>query len=144
MKHKRKLKFLIPVLVLLVVAGVSYKLVLAPKASAHPKKIDGTLVSLGDPFVVNLAGGHYGKLSVSVLLTGSAAGAAAGGTTGATLLPQYDAVRSIVTDELTGAPVSLLTERGARHGLLNRLERRIKSSTDEPITRVLITDLAVQ
>jgi flagellar basal body-associated protein FliL len=144
MKDKRKLKFLIPVLVLLVVAGVGYKLVLAPKASAHPKKIDGTLVSLGDPFIVNLAGGHYGKLSVSVLVTGAAPAAPAGGATGATVLAQYDALRSIVTDELTGAPVSLLTERDSRHGLLTRLERRIKSSTDEPITRVLITDLAVQ
>jgi flagellar basal body-associated protein FliL len=144
MKDKRKLKFLIPVLVLLVVAGVGYKLVLAPKASAHAKKIDGTLVSLGDPFIVNLAGGHYGKLSVSVLVAGAAAAAPAAGATGATLLPQYDALRSIVTDELTGAPVSLLTDRGSRHDLLTRLERRIKSSTDEPITRVLITDLAVQ
>jgi flagellar basal body-associated protein FliL len=143
-KDRRKLKFLIPVLALFVLAGVGYKLLLAPKASAQTKKIDGTLVSLGDPFVVNLAGGHYGKLSVSVLVSGSTASATAGGATGASLLPQYDAVRSIVTDELTGAPVSILVSRGARHGLLDQLERRIKSSTDEPITRVLITDLAVQ
>jgi len=143
-KDKRKLKFLIPVLVVLVVGGVSYKLVLAPKASAHPKKIDGTLVSLGDPFVVNLAGGHYGKLSVSVLLTGTVTAPPGGTTTGASLLPQYDAVRSIVTDQLTGAPVSQLVDRDARHALLHRLQLRIKSSTDEPITRVLITDLAVQ
>jgi flagellar basal body-associated protein FliL len=143
-KDKRKLKFVIPLVVLLVVAGLSYKLVLTPKASAHPKKIQGTLVSLGDPFVVNLAGGHYGKLSVSVLLSGTVSGASAGSATSATALPQYDAVRSIVTDQLTGAPVSQLVERDARHALLDRLLQRIKSTTDEPITRVLITDLAVQ
>jgi flagellar basal body-associated protein FliL len=144
MKDRRKLKFLIPVLALLVAAGVGYKLVLAPKAAAHPKKIDGTLVSLGDPFVVNLADGHYGKLSVSVLVSGTVAAASSGTTSGASILPQYDAVRSIVTDELTGAPVSKLVERAGRHVLLERLEQRIKTSTDEPITRVLITDLAVQ
>ena len=144
MKNKRKLKLVIPLFVLLIAAGVAYKLVLAPKAAAHPKKIVGTLVSLGDPFVVNLAGGHYGKLSVSVLVSGTVAAASSSTTSGASVLPQYDAVRSIVTDELTGAPVSELVERGGRHVLLERLEKRIKTSTDEPITRVLITDLAVQ
>jgi flagellar basal body-associated protein FliL len=144
LKNKRKLKLVIPLFVLLIAAGVAYKLVLAPKAAAHPKKIDGTLVSLGDPFVVNLAGGHYGKLSVSVLVSGTVAAASSSTTSGASVLPQYDAVRSIVTDELTGAPVSELVERAGRHVLLERLEKRIKTSTDEPITRVLITDLAVQ
>jgi flagellar basal body-associated protein FliL len=144
LKHKRKLKLVIPLFVLLIAAGVAYKLVLAPKATAHPKKIDGTLVSLGDPFVVNLADGHYGKLSVSVLVSGTVAATSSGTTSSGSVLPQYDAVRSIVTDELTGAPVSELVERAGRHVLLERLEHRIKTSTDEPITRVLITDLAVQ
>ena len=146
---KKKLMIAIP-LVLLLVAGVGYKKFMAPKPKVVPPKIAGQLVSLGNDFVINLAGGHYGKVSVAVLLEPAPAAPAAAGASSdpaaaaQALLPQYDAVRSIVTDDLTGVDQSQLIQRNARHELLQRLLTDIKKSTDEPVTRVLITDLAVQ
>jgi hypothetical protein len=65
-----KKKFIVGPVLLLVVLGGAYQFVLAPKPKPAAKpKIDGTLVSLGDPFTVNLAGGHYGRVTVALLLT---------------------------------------------------------------------------
>src|SRR5258708_37055501 len=76
---KKKLKFIIPIPILLVVLGVAYTMFLAPKpAAAKPPKVAGTLVPLTGDFVINLAGGHYGKLSVAVLLSSAPARAAPG------------------------------------------------------------------
>src|SRR5712672_4142733 len=136
---KKKLKFIIPIPILLVVLGVAYTMFLAPKpAAAKPPKVAGTLVPLTGDFVINLAGGHYGKLSVAVLLS-SAPAAAAGPVT----LPEDAAVRAVITDELTNLDPSELTDRTARHDLLAQLLQALKQKTDEPITQVLFTDLAV-
>ena len=138
---KKKLKFIIPIPILLVVLGVAYTMFLAPKpAAAKPPKVAGTLVPLTGDFVINLAGGHYGKLSVAVLLSSAPAAAAAGPVT----LPEDAAVRAVITDELTNLDPSELTDRTARHDLLARLLQALKQKTDEPITQVLFTDLAVQ
>ena len=65
---KKKLIIAVPVL-LLAVVGAVYKLVLAPKPKpAPPAKVQGVLVPLANEFVVNLAGGHYGKVSVALLM----------------------------------------------------------------------------
>ena len=132
---------LIP-LVVLFVLGVAYKLALAPKPKAAPKKIEGALVTLGDPFTVNLAGGHYGRVTVSVLL--SSAPPKVTDPTAAPPIPQFDAVRAIVTDDLTGIQPSRLIDKQARHALLAELLADLKKSTDEPVKKVLFTDLAVQ
>ena len=59
-------------------------------------------------------------------------------------LPEDSAVRAIVTDELTGIQASTLIGRRTRDGLLATILKRLKKTTDEPVTQVLITDLAVQ
>ena len=64
--NKKKMMIIGPV-VLLLVAGVAYKKVLAPKPIPVKKKIEGALVPLDPEFVINLAGGRYAKVSVSVL-----------------------------------------------------------------------------
>jgi flagellar basal body-associated protein FliL len=137
-------KILIGIVLLLVVVGGVYKVVLAPKPKPVVKKVDGTLVGVGDPFTINLAGGHYGRLSVSLVVDANALPAAAGATESASLLPQNDVVRSIITDNLTGIDQERLIDRQARHELLTGLVRDLKKSTDEPVKEVLITDLAVQ
>ena len=138
---KKKLKFIIPIPIVLVVLGVAYTMFLAPKpAAAKPPKVAGTLVPLTGDFVINLAGGHYGKLSVAVLLSSAPAAAAAGPVT----LPEDAAVRAVITDQLTNLDPSELTDRTARHDLLAQLLQALKQKTDEPITQVLFTDLAVQ
>lgn len=140
---KKRLKFIIPVLVLLIAAFAAYTLFLAPKkAAAKPPKVNGTLVPLTGDFIINLAGGHFGKLTMAVLLSTPPV-AAASATTPVTL-PEDPAVRSVITDQLTGLEPAALTDRTSRHRLLAQLLKALKQSTDEPITKVLITDLAVQ
>ena len=137
-------KILIGLVGVLVVAGVAYKLVLAPKPKPVVKKVDGALIALSEPFTLNLADGHYGRVSVSLIVDEAAAPVAAeGSTTGATL-EQNDMVRSIITDNLTGIDEQRLIDRKERHGLLQQLLKDLKKSTDEPVKEVLITDLAVQ
>jgi flagellar basal body-associated protein FliL len=140
-KGSKKKLILLPV-VLLLVAGVGYKMVLAPKPKPVKKHIEGTLTSLGTEFVVNLAGGHYGRVSVSLLLDEAPVKAAEGST--APALEQNDAVRAIITDDLTGLSADDLTNRTQRHELLERLLKDLKKKTDEPVKEVLFTDLAVQ
>ena len=137
---KAKLKFIIPIPIVLVVLAAAYMFLLAPKkAAAKPPKVDGTLVPLTGDFVINLAGGHYGKLSVAVLMSSPPPV-----TTGAVALPEDAAVRAVITDELTNLDPAELTDRASRHDLLAHLVQALKQRTDEPITKVLFTDLAVQ
>ena len=138
---KKKLLILVPV-ILLLSAGGAYEMVLKPKPKVVVPKVNGTLVSLGDAFTVNLSGGHYGRITVAVLSTVAPA-VAAGETTGV-VLPENDALRAVVTDDLTGVSASKLIDRTQRHDLLVQLVKDLKKSTDEPVKEVLITDLAVQ
>jgi flagellar basal body-associated protein FliL len=139
-----KKKILIPLVVVLLGAGVGYKMFLAPKPAPIVKKVEGTLVPLADPFTVNLAGGHYGRVSVSLLVDPTAVPVVAEGSATGPTLEQNDLVRSIITDTLTGIDQSRLINRGERHTLLAQLVKDLKKSTDEPVKEVLITDLAVQ
>jgi flagellar basal body-associated protein FliL len=139
-----KKKILIPLVVVLLGVGIGYKLFLAPKPVPVVKKVEGTLVPLADPFTINLAGGHYGRVSVSLLVDPTAVPVVAEGSTTGPTLEQNDLVRSIITDTLTGIDQSRLIDRSARHTLLAQLVKDLKKSTDEPVKEVLITDLAVQ
>jgi len=137
---KGKLKFVLLVPIVLAVVAAAYLFVLKPKKAAAKPKVAGTLVQLPQDFVVNLAGGHYGKLSIALLMSQAPAPAA----DGTIALPQGPEVRALITDQLTGVEPSELVDRAARHGLLRRLLSVIQKHTDEPVTDVLITDLAVQ
>jgi len=138
---KKKLIIAVPVL-LLAVVGAVYKLVLAPKPKpAPPAKVQGVLVPLANEFVVNLAGGHYGKVSVALLMT-KAPPAPAEGTP--PTLPQNAVIRATITDELTGIGMNELIDRKSRHALVSQLDKALQERTDEPIEQVLLTDVAVQ
>ena len=142
MRGLLKNKIVLVALGVILVAGVAYKFALAPKPKAEKKKIDGALVTLGDPFTVNLAAGHYGRITVAVLLAKAPPPVA--DPTASPPLPQFDAVRAVVTDDLTGIDPDRLINRNARHALLDQLLADLKKSTDEPVKKVLFTDLAVQ
>jgi flagellar basal body-associated protein FliL len=138
---KKKLLIIVGV-VLLVVVGGYYKFVMSAKGGTKVKdKVTGTLVTLPTDFVVNLAGGHYGKVTVALLET-KPPPVAADGT--APVPKENAAVRAVVTDELTGLQPDDLISRAKRHTVVKDLLAALKERTDEPVTDVLLTDIAVQ
>jgi flagellar FliL protein len=141
---KGKLKIILPVLLLLVAGGGGgYFFLLSPKpAKAVPPKITGTLFNLQPEFVVNLSGGHYGKVSIALLMTaGVPAVPASGGTA---TLPEDAAVRAIITNDLTGLPTSTLIDRSARNAVEQKILKDLQTKTDVKLTQVLFTDVVVQ
>jgi flagellar basal body-associated protein FliL len=143
MKKFLKPKILAPVLVLVLGGGMAYKMFLAPKPAVAKKKIEGHLVTLDPEFVVNLADGRYGKLTVSLLLEGVAPAAAAGAHA-AGGLEQEAVVRSVVTDTVTGAHADALINRRERAHLVERVLKKLHKTTDEHVKKVYFTDIAVQ
>ena len=146
---KGKLKFIIPIVLLLVLGGV-YKFVLAKPATAAPKpKVEGQVYVLPKEFLINLSGGRFAKLSLGLVLDESQAIAsedkeAAKPPEGFGTLPQEAVIRDLVTDRLTDDNAdSLVTEQG-REKLKSQLLRSIKKKTDVKVKEVLFTDVAVQ
>jgi flagellar basal body-associated protein FliL len=135
---KKKLLIALPILLVLAGGYVAKSMLL--KKKVVPPKIAGTLVTLAPEFLVNLSGGHYGKVTVALQMK-SAPAAKPGAPV---VLPQDAAVRADVTDQLTGLQTSDLIDRGLRHVVQARILRSLKTNTDEPVTNVLFTDIAVQ
>jgi flagellar basal body-associated protein FliL len=145
---KKKLKLIAPVLVLLLGgAGGAYKFVLSPgeaKAKEPKPKIEGHLFPVPGEFVVNLAGGHYGKVTVALLLEHPPV-AAGGGHGGEEVdLEQGPMVRAIITDQLTGLSQEELIDRHGRHEVLKAILKELHRSTDVEVEEVLFTDVGVQ
>jgi flagellar FliL protein len=142
---KGKLKIILPVLLLLAGGGGGAYFFLLSGGSAKkppPPKITGTLFSLAPDFTVNLAGGHYGKVSVALQLTGGAPASADPSVPAK--LDEDAAVRSIVTDDLTGLSTDQLITQTDRHKLLGKILKDLESQTDVEVTRVYFTDVVVQ
>src|SRR3954454_9815735 len=99
---KGKLKFVIPLVVLMVIGG-GYKFVLA-KPAEHKMKVEGAVYVLPKEFLINLSDAHFAKLSVALVVPEEEA--AGGGEEGATppegygALPQEAAVRAVITDTI--------------------------------------------
>jgi flagellar protein FliL len=143
---KGKLKFVIPLVVLMVIGG-GYKFVLAKPA--EPKmKVEGAVYVLPKEFLINLSDSHFAKLSVALVLPEEEV--AAGGHEGATppegygALPQEAAVRAVITDTVTDAGARDLTSRKRRAKLREEVLKGIKAHTDVKAHDVLFTDVAVQ
>lgn len=137
---KKKLIMVVP---LLLVAGIGYKMFLAPKPVPVKHKIEGTIQALQRDFLVNLADGQYAKVAVAVVLEEMSTAAAAEGEATAGL-PQEPVVRAIILDELTGIPSEQLVSRHGRERLGKRIVKLIKKRTDEHIGDVIFTDITVQ
>jgi flagellar FliL protein len=145
---KSKLKFIVPVLLL--VLGGAYKFVLAKPAAAEPKpKVDGQVYVLPKEFLINLSGGRFAKLSVGLVLDHTQAIAseekeAPKPPEGFGTLPQEAVIRDIVTDRLTDDNAESLVSGEGREKLKKQLLRSIKRKTDVKVEDVLFTDVAVQ
>jgi len=145
---KSKLKFIVPVL--LIVLGGAYKFVLAKPAAAEPKpKVDGQVYVLPKEFLINLSQGRFAKLSVGLVLDHTQAIAseekeAPKPPEGFGTLPQEAVIRDIVTDRLTDDDAESLVSEHGREKLKKQLLLSIKKKTDVKVEEVLFTDVAVQ
>ena len=147
---KRK-KVLIPLLVL-VVAGLAAKFVLAKPAPEVHHKIDGTVYVLPREFLVNLSDGRYAKVNLALVLDHSQPTAAAAGgheapaspPEGFGTLEQEAAVRDVVTDVLTGQSGDELVSARGRQQVKDEILREIRAHTDVRVHEVLLPDVAVQ
>jgi flagellar protein FliL len=147
---KKKLKFILPLVVLVMLAG-AYKVVLAKPAKTVKEKVDGQVYVLPKEFLMNLSDGHFAKLDVALVLDKSQVTAPAAGGEAAVKPPdgygtleQEAVVRAIVTNDITDAQESDLTDRGGREKLQKRVLRDLKAHTDVKVNDVLFTDVAVQ
>ena len=148
---KGKLKFIIPIVVLLVLGGV-YKFVLSKPAAVAKPKVAGEVYVLPKDFLVNLTDGKFAKLGVGLVfeegfLAAPAAGgheAAAAPPTGYGVLPQEAVVRDIITDVVTDSSAKDLTSRKGREEIKTKILKRLKAQTDVKVDEVLLTDVAVQ
>ena len=129
----------------LVVAGLAYKMVLAPKSESKVK-VEGTVYVMPKEFLLNLAGGRYAKVTVALVLApGQSTGAGtATPPEGFGTLEQEPLVRQIVTDNLTGVPAGDLTSRKMRHHLQSRIREEVDKTTDVKTKGIVFTDLVVQ
>ena len=149
---KSKLKFIVPLLLVLV--GGGYKFALAkPAEEGPPPKIEGEVYVLPKEFLVNLEGGQYAKLGVALVFHhgfhaapegGGHGGAPAKPPEGFGVLPQEAVVRAIVTDELTGATAKDLTSSKGRDKVKEHILERLHEESDVEVEDVLFTDIAVQ
>jgi flagellar basal body-associated protein FliL len=144
MFKKKKLLMIIALVVLVGVAGAYEEVLKAAPIKPPPMKIQGTLVQLITPFTVNLAGGHYGLVTVALLMTTAPAPTLDSSGDNVITLPENDAVRAIITNDLTGISPSQLINRAPREALMHEILTDLKRQTDEPVTKVMFTDLAVQ
>jgi len=143
---KGKLKFIVPLVLLLVLGGV-YKFVLAKPAAVAKPKVEGEVYVLPKDFLVNLTDGKFAKLGVGLVFDEGFAAApakaeegAAAPPTGYGVLPQEAVVRDIVTDESAAD----LTSRKGREDIKTKILKRLKLQTDVKVHEVLLTDVAVQ
>ena len=148
---KGKLKFVLPLVALLVLGG-AYKTVLAKPAPKPKHKVDGQVYVLPKEFLVNLDDERYAKLTVALVLphdepVAPAADGHGGGVEppeGFGTLPQEALIRGVVTDTLTGADAEDLVEAHGRERLKAKVLKKIKKTTDVHAEDVLFTDVAVQ
>lgn len=149
---KGKLKFIMPLVALLVLGG-AYKTVLAKPPEKKPEpKVHGDVYVLPKEFLINLDDDRYAKLTVALVLKHGEPtappegghGAAAAPPEGWGTLPQEAIIRGLVTDTLTGAKASKLVDPEGRDQLKEKLKIKFKKYSDVHVEDVLFTDVAVQ
>jgi flagellar basal body-associated protein FliL len=147
---KGKLKFIVPLVLLIALGGV-YKFVLAKPAAVAKPKVEGEVYVLPKDFLVNLSDGKFAKLGVGLVFdegfVAAPPGEAEGGAappTGYGVLKQEAVVRDIVTDVVTDESAHDLTSKKGREEIKKEILKRLKAQTDVKAHEVLLTDVAVQ
>jgi flagellar basal body-associated protein FliL len=144
-----KKKLIIGLVLVLAIGGyVAKSMLLKPKVVIP--KINGTIYVLPHQFTLNMADGRYATLTTALLLApgqsdgSTAAGAAPSSDAVVGTLPEEAAIRDIITNTVTAQPGSMLTSASGRERLKTEILKTIKKSTDDKVSDVLFTDVAVQ
>ena len=146
---KGKLKFVLPI-VALVVLGGAYKTVLAKPAPEPKPKVHGAVYVLPKEFLLNLDENRYAKLTVALVvpheqpLAPPEGGEEVKPPEGWGTLPQEAVIRNIVTDTLTGVSADRLIKASGREKLKTKLLAKIEKQSDVKVEDVMFTDVAVQ
>jgi flagellar FliL protein len=128
------------------VLGGLYKVVLAKPATGHPK-VAGQVYVLPKEFLLNLAGNHFVKLNVGLVLADGEVPTKADGAPppdGFGLLPQEAVVRDVITNTITDVNANQLVSRKGRNALKAKVLKGLLTRTDVKVKGVLFTDVAVQ
>jgi flagellar FliL protein len=134
-KRGGKLKLIIGAVALLALLGGVYQFVLAPKgakAAAPPKPTPGAVVKL-DSITVNLAGGHFLKLGLSL----QASADAGEDVSGAKAL-------DAAIEEFSGKSVSELSTRPGRDKAKALLVKTVSGLYEGKVYDVYFTDFVMQ
>jgi Flagellar basal body-associated protein FliL len=148
---KKKLKFIIPIVVIVLGAFVYMKM---GKKPVVPKlKVSGTVYVLPQDFLINLSDGQFAKVAVALVLApgqsdGASATASASSDSGAQdtigTLPEEPVVRAIVTNQLTNETSNELLDQSSRNSVEQQILLTIRKETDVKVSQVLFPDLTVQ
>jgi flagellar basal body-associated protein FliL len=147
---KSKLKFILPLALLILLGGV-YKFALAKPPAKVKTKVDGTVYVLPKEFVVNLSDSRFAKFNVALVVDHSQPTAPETGheapakpPEGFGTLEQEAVIRDIIVDEVSGVASDELIKRKLRARLKKALLKQIKAHSDVKVHEVLLTDIAVQ
>ena len=143
-----KKKLIIGLVLVLAIGGYLAKSMLLKPKVVIPK-INGQIYVLPHQFTLNLADGRYATLTAALLLApGQSDGSTAASTVASDAivgtLPEEAAIRDIITNIITAQPGSELTSVTGREHLKAQILETIKKSTDDKISGVMFTDVAVQ
>jgi flagellar protein FliL len=133
-KGGSKLKSIIAAVAVLALLGGVYQFVLAPKsATAAPTKpTPGAVVKL-DPITLNLAGGHFLKLGLSLQATADAGEEVSGAK----------AVDAAI-EQLSGKAVTELASKGGRDKAKAALVKTVSELYEGKIYDIYFTDFVMQ
>ncbi len=145
---RNKLVLPIVVVVLVLAAAFAAYSIAKPKKKHAPPKVDGTTYVLPKGFTVNLSGGQYATLTVALLLPpGQGVGVTSANNpppSGFGSLTDEAEIRAIITNDVTDQPESSLLTQTGRNTLEHRILSDIKSQTDTKVSKIYLTDVAVQ
>lgn len=142
-----KKKILIILLALVLVGGYAGYSFAMPKKKVK-LRVNGTIYVLPKPFTLNMNGGQYATLTVALLLGPTQSTGTSDPNnpppTGFGTLNEEAVIRAIVTNDLTDQPANALITTSGRDKVEQQILHDIKQQTDDNITSIYFTDIAVQ
>jgi flagellar basal body-associated protein FliL len=144
-----KKKLIIILVVVLAVGGFAAKTFLLPKPAVAKLKVNGTIYVLPKGFTFNLTDGRYATMTAGLILApgqsdGASATAAPDSSSPVGTLPEEAVIRDIITNDVTDKTSKALVTVDGRKELKKEILADIKHKTDDKVSDILFTDVAVQ